>query len=156
MSLADELSQIKLLDNIDVIDGKCSYRRGQVTKVKSKIKKVEACSLRDVQLKQLQHQHQDLLRNLAIQEALQSRYEEVLTEKPSISEAELNEERDRSEEVQATHQDLSDWYEDFMSKLKFYHQGLMLQDSLTHFSDTKRIQNFLRLRMSMKTYLTQI
>ena len=139
MSLADELSQIKLLDNIDVIDGKRSYRRGQVTKVKSKIKEVEARSLRDVRLKELQRQHQDLLRNLAIHDALQSRYEELLTEKPSISEAEFNEERDRSEEVRATHQDLSDWHEDFMSKLKFYHQGLMLQESLTHIQDSEFI-----------------
>ena len=80
MSLADELLQIKLLDNIDVIDGKRSYRHGQVAKVKSKIKEVEARSLRDVRLKELQRQHQDLLRNLAIHDALQSRYEELLTE----------------------------------------------------------------------------
>ena len=30
MSLADEQSQIKLLDNVDVIERKSSYRRGQV------------------------------------------------------------------------------------------------------------------------------
>ena len=137
MSLADELSQIKLLDNIDVIDGKRSYRRGQVAKVKSKIKEVEARSLRDIRLKELQRQHQDLLRNLAIHDALQSRYEELLTKKPSISEAELNQERDRSEEVRATHQDHSDWHEEFMSKFKFYHQGLMLQESLTHVQDSE-------------------
>ena len=72
MLLADKLSQIKLLDNVDVMEGKCSYRRGQVTKVKSKIEEVEARSLRDIRLKELQRQHQDLLQNLAIHDALQA------------------------------------------------------------------------------------
>ena len=106
-------------------------------KVKSKIKEVEARSLRDVRLKELQRQHQDLLRNLAIHDALQSQYEELLTEKPSIAEAKLNEERDRSEEVRATHQDLSDLHEDFMSKLNFYHHGFTLRESLTHIQDSE-------------------
>jgi len=77
----DETTTIRNITVLETAKNKRSYRRGQITKLKTRLEELKTYSLHDTKLKELHLVKQELQRETELHCALQSQYEALLASK---------------------------------------------------------------------------
>ena len=137
----DETTTIRNITILETAKNKRSYRRGQITKLKTRLEELKTYSLRDTKLKELHLVKQELQRETELHCALQSQYEALLASKAKNEE--LAEEECSGEDIKYQHRQLMQQLCDLIERFQFYQEALSIRedfDFLEKISDiTKRV-----------------
>ncbi len=126
ISAMDDLQLVKEINSLDSAKGKRSFRRGRITKIKTRLEVIQTYPLRDVKQKELYNLKQDLQRECDLHIALQNRFESLL-ELKEATEEELYDEACQGEEVKDQHRHLQQQMQEFIEQHQHYQEALTIE-----------------------------
>ena len=122
-----EIASYKTISDPQKISDKRSARKTQLTKLDNYFKPVFSTSFEKVKLDDLQRRQKELNRQLMFLDALQERYEELLT---TVSPSTKDDEIASGEAIRARYQVLVDQVQNYIDQVILYEEGMALIDSL--------------------------
>ncbi len=133
-AIEELLEQIQELNDLKIIEGKRTYRKGLITKVMKKIDAIERKPLRNASLSDVTRHLGEMEQAARLFEALQDRYEEVLS---AIPDSDIEGEQAKGELTKQEHQDFIERVVDLKVRLNHYHEGLTLRDTIEAIFDSE-------------------
>ncbi len=128
------MERIQELNDLKIIEGKRTYRKGLITKVMKKIDAIERKPLRNARLSDVTRHLGEMEQAARLFEALQDRYEEVLS---AIPDSDIEGEQAKGELTKQEHQDFIERVVDLKVRLNHYHEGLTLRDTIEAIFDSE-------------------
>ncbi len=133
-AIEELLERIQELNDLKIIEGKRTYRKGLITKVMKKIDAIERKPLRNARLSDVTRHLGEMEQAARLFEALQDRYEEVLS---AIPDSDIEGEQAKGELTKQEHQDFIERVVDLKVRLNRYHEGLTLRDTIEAIFDSE-------------------
>ncbi len=156
----DEITSIADITRLDVVKVKRSCRKGRITRLKTKLDDAAGKRPSALSLKTLTNLREDLSREIRIYDALQARYEHLLSEMDS-PEAQYAEELETALDIADSHIKLQRRLEDLRTSQTHYNDAIKLRSDCDTFSEVANpdVAEFekdcSRLQKKINTFLQQ-
>ena len=128
MSLTEKVRYIDQLTDINVVKHKRTFRRGQLTKVKSKIEDFSTKTFHEIKILAVKDIDQTAGDSAELHDALQHRYTELICSNPDL--AIDPEEEERDEAVMSRQRDIVVQAHQLVALVNQYQNGVVMQSVL--------------------------